>query len=124
MRTVKFVVFVTLFLAGTASWADVRMSAQQIQATIVGNTLTVITQALKEAQGYFEADGSVKGRIGSEDFAGHWRISQDELCLDLPIYDHEVCRRIVSRGDLLLMFTSTGQPAGRINVEKGNPGGY
>ncbi len=124
MRTVKFVVFVTLFLAGTASWADVRMSAQQIQATIVGNTLTVITQALKEAQGYFVADGSVKGRIGSEDFAGHWRISQDELCLDLPIYDHEVCRRIVSRGDLLLMFTSTGQPAGRINVEKGNPGGY
>ncbi len=124
MRTVQFAVFVALFLAGTASWADVHMSAQQIKATIVGNTLTVITQAMKEAHSFFAADGSVKGRIGSEDFAGHWRVSQDELCLDLPIYDYEVCRRIVSRGDLLLMFTTTGEPAGRINVEKGNPSGY
>ena len=122
MRTTKFAVFMALILAGTASWADDRLSAQQVEATIVGNTLTVITNAMKEVQGDFLADGTVKGRFGSEDFVGHWRISRDALCLDLPIYDHEVCRTIFSRGDLLLMFTTTGEPAGRIDVKKGNPG--
>ena len=62
-----------------------------------------------------------KGREGDRDFAGKWRAHDDMLCLDIPQFDHELCRAVVVRGDHMLLFSETGQPAGRVDVTKGNP---
>jgi hypothetical protein len=89
-----------------------------------GNTLKITTKNLQAARGYFAPDGTVKGREGNRDFVGKWRIHDDMLCLDIPQFDHELCRRVVVRGDLLYLFTETGEPAGRVDVTKGNPDLY
>jgi hypothetical protein len=44
--------------------------------------------------------------------------------MDIPQFDHELCRTVVVRGDLLFLFTETGEPAGRVDVTKGNPDLY
>ncbi len=35
-----------------------------------------------------------------------------------------LCRNMFVRGDLILLFTQTGEPAGRIEITKGNPDLY
>ncbi len=110
-----------LVLMATAAWADLRLSGAQIDAHINGNTLTITTKDLQEARGFFNPDGTLKGREGNRDFVGKWRVHDDMLCLDIPQFDNEVCRTVVVRGDLLFLFTKTGEPAGRVDVTKGNP---
>ncbi len=113
-----------LVLMATAAWGDSRLSGAQINAHVNGNTLTITTKNLQEARGYFTPDGTLKGREGNRDFVGKWRVHDDMLCWDIPRFDGERCRTVVERGDLLFLFTQTGEPAGRINVTKGNPDSY
>jgi hypothetical protein len=104
--------------------AEIPLSGPQVDAHVNGNTLKITTKNLQAARGYFAPDGTVKGREGNRDFVGKWRIHDDMLCLDIPQFDHELCRRVVVRGDLLYLFTETGEPAGRVDVTKGNPDLY
>jgi len=110
-----------LTLIATAAWADIRLSGAQINAHVNGNTLAIVTKSLREAKGYFTPGGAVKGRDGDRDFTGKWRVRNDMLCWDIPQFDNEVCRSVVVRGNRLFLFTETGEPAGRIDVNKGNP---
>ena len=113
-----------LVLTANAAWADSRLSGDQIDAHVSGNTLKITTRNLQEARGYFTPGGTVKGREGDRDFVGKWRVNDDMLCFDIPQFDNELCRTVVVRGDLLLLFTETGDPAGRADVTKGNPDLY
>ncbi len=113
-----------LVLMATAAWAEFRLSGTQIDAHVSGNTLKITTKNLQEARGYFAPDGMVKGREGNRGFVGKWRINNDMLCLDIPQFDNELCRTVVVRGDLLFLFTEIGEPAGRVDVTKGNPDLY
>ena len=113
-----------LVLMATAAWGEVRLSEAQIDAYVGGNTLTITTKDLQEARAYFTPDGTLKGGEGNRDFVGKWRVHDDMLCWDIPQFDNELCRTVVVRGDLLFLFTQTGEPAGRINVTKGNPDLY
>ena len=113
-----------MILMATTAWAEFRLSGPQINAHVSGNTLKIITKNLQEARGYFTPDGTVKGREGNRDFVGNWRVHDDRLCLDIPKFENELCRTVVVRGDLLFLFTETGEPAGRIDVTKGNPDHY
>jgi len=113
-----------LVLTATAAWAEIRLSGTQIDAHVSGNTLRIVTKNLQEARGYFIPDGTVKGRDGGRDFVGKWRVHDDMLCLEVPQFDNELCRTVIVRGDLLFLFTQTGEPAGRIDVTKGNPDHY
>lgn len=113
-----------LVLTAAVAWAEFPLSGPQIDAHVSANTLKVITKNLQEARGYFAPDGTVKGRDGNRDFVGKWRVHDDMLCLDIPQFDNELCRRLVVRGDSLLLFTETGEPAGRVDVTKGNPDLY
>jgi hypothetical protein len=113
-----------LVLIATDALAEFRLSGPQIDAHVSGNTLKITTKNLQEARGYFTPDGTVKGRDGNWDFVGKWRAHDDMLCLDIPQFDDELCRTVVVRGDLLFLFTQTGEPAGRIDVTKGNPDLY
>lgn len=113
-----------LVLMAAVAWAEFPLSGRQIDAHVSGNTLKVITKNLQEARGYFAPDGTVKGRDGNRDFVGKWRVQGDLLCLDIPQFDNELCRRLVVRGDSLFLFTETGEPAGRVDVTKGNPDLY
>jgi hypothetical protein len=113
-----------LVLMATATWAEIRLSGTQIDAHVSGNTLKITTKNLQEARGYFTPNGTVKGREGNRDFVGKWRIHDDMLCLDIPQFDNELCRTVVVRGDLLFLFTEIGEPAGRVDVTKGNPDLY
>ncbi len=111
-------------LMATAAWAEFRLSGARIGAHVSGNTLKITTKNLQEARGYITPDGTVKGRENDRDFVGKWRVQDDMLCLDIPQFDDELCRTVVVRGDLLFLFTKTGEPAGRIDVTKGNPDLY
>ena len=113
-----------LALMVTTAWGETRLPGAQIDAQVSGNTLTITTKDLQEARGYFTPDGTLKGRDGTRDFVGTWRVHDDMLCWDIPHFDSERCRTVVERGDLLFLFTRTGEPAGRINVTKGNPDSY
>jgi hypothetical protein len=113
-----------LVLMATAAWAEIRLSGTQIDAHVSGNTLKFTTKNLQEAKGYFIPDGTVKSRDGDRDFVGKWRVHDDMLCLEVPQFDNELCRTVVVRGDLLFLFTQTGEPAGSIDVTKGNPDHY
>ncbi len=113
-----------LVLMATATWAEIRLSGTQIDAHVSGNTLKITTKNLQEARGYFTPNGTVKGREGNRNFVGKWRIHDDMLCLDIPQFDNELCRTVVVRGDLLFLFTEIGEPAGRVDVTKGNPDLY
>ncbi len=110
-----------LVLMATAAWGEARLPGAQIDARVSGNTLTITTKDLQEARGYFTPDGTLKGREGNRDFVGRWRVHDDMLCWEIPHFDNERCRTVVERGDLLFLFTQTGEPAGRINVTNGNP---
>ncbi len=110
-----------LVLMTTVAWAEFRLSGAQIDAHVSGNTLKITTKNLQEARGYFAPDGTIKGREGNRDFVGKWRAHNDMLCLEIPQFDNELCRTVVVRDDLLLLFTQTGEPAGRVDVTKGNP---
>ena len=113
-----------LVLTATVAWAEIQLSGAQINAHVSGNTLKIVTKKLQEASGYFIPDGTVKGRDGNRDFVGKWRVHDNMLCLEIPQFDNELCRTVVVRGDLLFLFTQTGEPAGRIDVTKGNPDHY
>ncbi len=113
-----------LVLMATAAWAEIWLSGPQIDVYVSGNTLKITTKNLQEARGYFAPDGTVKGREGNRDFVGKWRINNDMLCFDVPQFDNELCRTVVVRGDLLFLFTEVGEPAGRVDVAKGNPDSY
>ncbi len=113
-----------LVLMATAALGEVRLSGAQIDAHVSGNTLTITTKNLQDARGYFIPDGTLRGRVGNRNIEGKWRVHDDMLCWDIPQFDNEVCRTVVVRGDLLFLFTQTGEPAGRINVTKGNPDSY
>ncbi len=67
---------------------------------------------------------SVSRRAISRTRFGTNRVHDDMLCWDIPHFDSERCRTVVERGDLLFLFTQTGEPAGRIHVTKGNPDLY
>ncbi len=92
-------------LMTTSGWADIPLSGAQINAHVSGNTLEITTKNLEEARGYFNPDGTVKGREGEHDFVGKWRVYNDMLCLDIPQFDHEFCRTVVVRGDQIFLFT-------------------
>lgn len=123
-RPLSFACVLALALMTTSVSADVRLSNNQILAHVSGNTLKVVTAKLQEARGYFSPDGTLKGRDGDRDFVGKWNVENDMLCMDIPQFENTLCRHLFVRGDVLLLFTQTGQPAGRIEVTKGNPDLY
>ncbi len=123
-RPLSYACVLALALMTTPVSADVRLSNDQILAHVSGNTLKVVTANLQEARGYFSPDGTLKGRDGDRDFVGKWNVENDMLCMDIPQFENTLCRNLFVRGDLILLFTQTGAPAGRIEVTKGNPDLY
>ena len=124
IRSVSHASFWALVLMAGSAGADVRLSNDQIVAHVSGNTLKVVTKNLQEARGYFNPDGTLKGRDGGRDFVGKWQAKDDMLCMDIPQFENTLCRNLFVRGDEILMFTETGEPSGRIDVTKGNPDLY
>ena len=108
-------------VVAASAWAETPLSGAQIEAHVSGNTLEITTKNLEQARGYFAPDGTIKGREGERDFAGKWGARNNRLCLDIPQFEHEFCRTVVVQGNHLLLFTETGQPAGRVDVTQGNP---
>ena len=123
-RPLSFACVLALALMTTSVSADARLSNDQILAHVNGNTLKVVTANLQEVRGYFNPDGTLKGRDGDRDFVGKWSVKDDMLCMDIPKFENTLCRNMFVRGDLILLFTQTGEPAGRIEVTKGNPDLY
>ena len=123
-RPLSCVTVLLLALMATPVSADVRLSNDQIVAHVSGNTLRIITKNLQEARGYFSPEGTLKGRDGDRDFVGRWNVENDMLCMDIPQFENRLCRNLFVRGDAILLFTQTGEPAGRVEVTKGNPDLY
>ncbi len=115
---------VALCLAASAAWAQQNLSGAEIRSKVTGNTLTVVTEQLKTATGYFAPDGALRGYEGGERFVGTWRVADDLLCLDLPEDDFDICRRVAVQGDALLLFTEAGSPGGQAEIGQGNPNNF
>ena len=123
-RTSVILSVFVLVLTWSAASAQSRLSTDQITARISGNTLKIVTRNLQEARGFFSPDGSLRGREGDKEFVGNWKVRDDTLCVDIPKFQNTLCRNLFVNGDQILLFTHTGDPAGRVDVTRGNPDGY
>jgi len=112
-----------LTVSATAQ-AQSPLSGDEVRDRIAGNTLMITTSNLKPASGFFESDGSVRGKVDQEEFTGSWEIKGDKLCFDLSINEYDICRTVVERGPNLDLFSEEGEPAGRIVIKDGNPDGF
>ncbi len=123
MRLLYFLVLGLLPMAfTTGASAQDQLSGDAIRAKIVGNTITLVTRNLDLATGVVQADGTIRGHIGGDNFTGRWSIQNgNELCFDLPENTFDICRRVASDGKHLNLFTTTGQPSGRAEILQGNP---
>ena len=106
--------------------AQDRLDGAAIRDQIVGNTITIVTQTLERATGLVESNGDMRGKIGDNAFEGKWFIKNDnELCFDLPENTFDICRVAVQAGDSAInLFTTTGEPRGRVEVLQGNPNNF
>ncbi|MEM7168775.1 MAG: hypothetical protein AAF530_01300 [Pseudomonadota bacterium] len=111
-------------LMTTSAGAASDLDGDQIKDLISGNTLSVVTRSLAQAEGFFEADGQIRGQRDGEAFEGTWSIKDNRLCFDLPGNDFDICRTVAREGDEVLMFNESGGPAGRLQIEKGNPNNW
>ena len=66
-------------LAGSAA-AQSSMLAQEIQASVIGNTITGAEDNERYAE-YISPDGRILGRTESGSYSGNWRIEGNELCV-------------------------------------------
>lgn len=106
--------------------AQDRLDGAAIRDQIVGNTITIVTQNLERATGLVASNGGMRGKIGDKEFEGKWFIKNDgELCFDLPENSFDTCRVAVQAGDSAInLFTTTGEPRGRVEVLQGNPNNF
>ena len=113
-------------LVCSPAMAQDRLDGSAIQGKIVGNTITIVTQNLERATGLVESSGEIRGKIGDDAFEGKWFIKNDnELCFDLPENTFDICRVAVEVGDSAInLFTTTGEPRGRVEVMQGNPNNF
>ena len=106
--------------------AQDRLDGAAIRDAIVGNTITIVTQNLERATGLVASNGDMRGKVGDKEFEGKWFIRNDnELCFDLPENTFDICRVAVQAGDSAInLFTTTGEPRGRVEVMQGNPNNF
>ncbi len=108
--------------SGSAAMAQQQVTADEIRADIIGNTITMTTERMDKAMGLIEADGTMRGEISGERFEGRWSIRDgDILCFDLPGEKFDICRRVVRNKQTVVFFTLTGDPRGKVEVLQGNP---
>ena len=69
-----------LFPCGPYASAQSSMSAQEIQANIIGNTISGMEHNERYAE-YLSPDGRILGRAESGPYSGTWHIEGDQLCV-------------------------------------------
>jgi hypothetical protein len=83
MTTAKYAFPLSLLLlCGTGcAWAsDVQLTAAEIKARIIGNTVTGVEDGAPY-QEYFNPNGTIAGSDSTEKYVGVWRIDGSKLCM-------------------------------------------
>lgn len=91
MLGIKRTLIVGLALAGPVLWgcaaaSDMQLTAAEIKARIIGNTVAGVEDG-KPYQEYYKADGTILGNDGSAPYTGMWRIDGNRLCMAYPSDD-------------------------------------
>ncbi|MDQ0395443.1 hypothetical protein [Labrys monachus] len=63
-----------------ASASDLQLTAAEIKARIIGNTVLGVEDG-NPYQEYFNPNGSISGKSSTETYTGAWRIQGDKLCM-------------------------------------------
>jgi hypothetical protein len=101
-----------------------RMSANDIAATVNGNTITGISTGGQPYYALFAPDGRIRFRQGTFQDVGSWRLTADgRLCSTLSrINDgNETCYLLYRSGNSVRFTTPNGIDAGTFTVVLGNP---
>lgn len=130
MNTKSFAA-VAVLLAGCAAAppAPATLGAAELQALVVGNTLSGSTLQRAQFALYFRPDGTAAGELAGVAAVGAWRLTPaGQLCTRFPAWDHsvwaggrEVCHGF-RRTDGGYSFAEGAEPAGVVTqVVSGNP---
>lgn len=77
----KSIALILLLASGGGVYAsDLEMSAAEIRARVIGNTIMGIEDGKYYAE-YLSPSGAIYGRNASESYRGYWRIVDNRLCL-------------------------------------------
>ena len=73
-------IILVLACAGSAAAWDLELTAAEIRARVIGNTIIGIEDG-KFYAAYLSPSGVIYGRDGNDDYRGYWRIVDNRLCL-------------------------------------------
>jgi hypothetical protein len=115
------------------------LSADQIQAAIVGNTISGVEEGENYVE-YLKEDGTIAGEAPSGRYTGRWRISGNQMCFqydrdeepdpdDVPLTPPKTvdkpewdCNDVVLKGSEVHWKTSDAEETTSVLVQ-GNPNG-
>ena len=106
-----------LALTPFAATADTLATADQITASIAGNT---VQGSMLEADAYtefYQADGVIKGA----DYTGQWTVKDDQMCFDYG--DGASCWSVRIDGDAVT-WVKDGVDDGTGTIVAGNPNNF
>lgn len=107
-----------LLLSATASAADA-LTAAEIQARIVGNTIEGTAGDVEYTE-FYAADGTIHGLGDDGPYAGQWSIEGDRMCFDLG--ETKECDRIQLDGTKVQLLGDDGSLVAVGELKPGNPG--
>jgi hypothetical protein len=81
-------------LAGGAHADGKKLSGEEIQALLAGNTVKA-----SDYVEFYDASGALRGAEKGGTYAGSWRIEGDKVCIAVPAYKYDECLTIRKEGE-------------------------
>lgn len=121
MMHLRFAAFAaaTLLACSAASAAEVQgrvLTGAEIEAEIIGNTVSGTTQDGYRYAEYYRPDGIVR----ADDYQGKWWIAGDTMCFDYQGADSDGCWGVALDGQKITWLLN-GEPDGEARLQAGNP---
>ena len=82
-------------LAGSAHADGKKLSGDEIQALLAGNTVTA-----SDYVEFYDAGGTLRGAEKGGKYDGSWRVDGDKVCIAVPAYKYNECLTIRKEGDI------------------------
>lgn len=83
-----------MLLAGPAHTDGKKLSGEEIQALLAGNTVKA-----SDYVEFYDAGGTLRGAEKDGKYDGSWRIDGDKVCIAVPAYKYNECLTIVKEGE-------------------------
>ena len=81
-------------LAGSAHAEGKKLSGEEIQALLAGNTVKA-----SDYVEFYDASGTLRGAEKDGKYDGSWRVDGDNVCIAVPAYKYNECLTIRKEGE-------------------------